>query len=276
MFILTLLIANASVLNAKVSLKPVEEVNIVLDVQTKINEDIDSQLKELNNDKKRYASGMKVINQEKNIICDYRNDQSIIKKSLKNPVTIYEEVTRISYEIDSNVLVDEKNVTNRSASSYEEQIKTTSRTYDGVTTTVKSIIGFYLNEDVPVDGTSNLNFYKLASSDITFSASDDAHVSYITAYHHQRGVDYNNNYEIIIDGNSNSSDRSEKNFSTFTNNGGVYWTGTHSDFSGLSVFDSGGAVGTFYEIRFSWPMGGGGQNGFDTLERTNAIGSLPN
>lgn len=206
--------------------------------------------------------------EKKEVIVDLRDNLNVIKKSLSEPITIYEEIITKTYEL-------EEPFNDSLSSNYEERIVNTSRTYNGVTTTVTSTIGYYIMEDVIVDGTPT-DAFRLVSSNISFYASGYAHVSKIEANHHQEGPNLNNHYVTVFNGNLYESDRTNKAFSIYDSNGLAAWSRPNSNYTALSKPGySTGFVGSFYTIYFTWDLGGGGNYGYDTLERTNGFGNLP-
>jgi hypothetical protein len=175
------------------------------------------------------------------------------------PILIYEEIVIQRNLIRSTV--------------YETRTIYTSQTYNGVTTTVSNRIGYYLIDNISVDG-SILDAYKLVNSKTSFSSSGYAHVYYINAKHHQQGLDLNGNYRVVTNGNIYSQDRSYGSFSMYNSNGYTNWNKSVNTFSCITQLGYGGSIGTLYEIGFIWDIGGG-QYKYSTLNRTNTIGQLP-
>lgn len=205
--------------------------------------------------------------QGEEVLIDLRNDLNALKQSCSEPVTIYEEVITRTYDLPKDYTID-------STSSYETRSVNTSRTYNGITTTVHSIIGYYIIENITVGG-AVCDAFCLRSSNISFNASGYAHVTRIYAKHHQRGPDLNNHYQIVFDGNKYSAHRTDKLFSMYSSSGSANWSKTNSTYSALvKASYTGGYVGSFYTVYFGWDLGGG-QYGCDTLQRSNGFGSIP-
>lgn len=231
------------------------------EIKLKINKDI-QELSNSEESENPFEEKYSFISEKKEVILDLRDDIDAIKLSLSKPITIYEEVTIDSYDIGIE------------SASFETRKITSYRTYNGVTTKVESVIGYYIMEGVMISD-AECDAFRMTYSNISFSASGDAHVSRIYAKHHQRGPDLNNVYRIVFDGNTNSSDRTDKTFSISSSSGSANWSKTNSIYSGLVLPSyTGGYVGTFYTVYFTWPEGGGGY-GYDTLERTNGFGQIP-
>lgn len=233
-----------------------------IDIQSKIISDIEDISESESEYEDEITKNSTLIHEKNEVLTDLRNDLGAIRSSFSEPITIYEEVITDSYDVGIESVY------------YETQKIISYRTYNGITTKVESVIGYYIMENVKVGGV-NCDAFRMTSSNISFSASGDAHVSRIYAKHHQRGPDLNNIFRVVFDGNVNSSDRTDKTFSISSSNGSANWSKSNSTYSALvSPTYYGGYVGTFYTVYFTWPDGGAGYK-HDTLERTNGFGQIP-
>lgn len=238
---------------------------IYKDIQFKIIQDIEKSLESKQVDE--ITRGLS-YSKNKEIIIDLRYDMNSIKLSLLEPLTIYEEVIIKRYDYN------DKLNSSKTTASYETRTINTSRTYNGTTTTVNSTIGYYVEEEVILGGAVT-DAFRLRTSNISFNGDGYGHISRIYAKHHQRGADLNNKYQIVYDGNANSSDRTNESFSMYQTTGQANWNKYNSTYSALvRPGYTGGFVGTFYTVEFIWDLGGG-HYGYDTLERTNGFGALP-
>lgn len=208
------------------------------------------------------------------VMIDLRDDLNTIKTSVSQPITIYEVVVTRTYDIkDSAEKIDR---TSGQYSTYETRAITTVRTYNGSTTTVSSIIGYYMYSNVMVQDVS-CDAFKLIFSNISFSSNGNGNVSLIRARHHQQGVKYSSGpYTVVFDGNLYNDHRTYKTFSLYDVNGNANWSRYTPTYSALPrPIYSPGFIGSFYEVFFTWNLGGGGNYGWDSIERTNGFGTLP-
>lgn len=239
----------------------------IKDIQQDISNDIKETTKYEYSDE--FTEGLDYT-EEKEILIDDREDANKIKKSLSEPVTIYKEVITRTYELpdDSNSLMQ--------SSTYKTKQTNETRTYNGVATTLHYTIGYDFIADAEIPGDPAVDAYRLKKSEFSYSAQGDAHVAHVEGIHHQRGVDLNNKYQIVFDGNSNSSNKTDKSFSISSSSGSANWSRTsNTTYSCLvSSGDTGGAIGSFYTVSFTWPEGGSG-HGHDTIEEPVIFGQLP-
>lgn len=238
-------------------------------IQQKIIKDVEETSKY--DDNSNLTRGLNYT-EEKEVLVDHKDNLKMIEKSISEPVTIYKEVVTRTYNL-SEVSNDKKQ-----ASSYKTKRITDSRTYNGDTTTVHYVIGYDFIGNTSIPGSDHpVDAYRLKSSNVSFNSTGSGHISKITAKHHQRGVDLNNQYQIVFNGNINSSDRTNKNFSLVSGSGSANWSKYNTIYSCLlSDLDSGGAIGSFYTVYFSWPQGGGGNYGNETVNESLIFGQMPN
>ena len=213
------------------------------------------------------------FDEKREVVIDLRNDLDTIKLSVSQPVTIYEEIITRTYDVKDITEYDDKYT--RQSPTYETRTITTSKTYNGSTTTVGSILGYYMYSNVTVSGVL-CDAFSLRSSNISFSSNGYGHVSLVRAWHHQRGTKYPSGpYTVVFDGNLYSAHRTYKTFSISASSGYANWSRYNSTYSALpKPAYSAGFVGSFYEVMFTWSIGGGGYE-WDSIERTNGFGSLP-
>lgn len=119
--------------------------------------------------------------------------------------------------------------------------------------------------------------FRLIFSNISFKSTGYGNVTLIKAKHHQQGVMYpSGSYTVVFNGNINNDHRTDKTFSLYDNSGIANWSRYTSIYSALPKPAYGyGFVGSFYEVFFTWNLGGGGSYGWDSIDRSNGLGSLP-
>ncbi len=240
------------------------------ELQSKIIEGIAETSIDVNDDE--ITKGLP-FDENREVVIDLRNDIDAIKLSVSQPVTIYEEIITRTYDVKDITENDDKYT--RQSPIYETRTIATSKTYNGSTTTVRSILGYYMYSNVTVFGVL-CDAFSLRSSNISFSSNGYGHVSSVRAWHHQRGTEYpSGSYTVVFDGNLYSTHRTYKTFSINASSGYANWSRYNSTYSALpKPAYSAGFVGSFYEVIFTWSIGGGA-HAWDSIERTNGFGSLP-
>ncbi len=220
----------------RIQVLPEEEVKYS-DMQEKIIKSISDDFADLNNEND--TKYHEPHTESKMVTVDFTNDLRAIKLSCIEPITIYEEVvTKTYYETSTRSV------------SYETSTITSSRTYNGATTTVQFMIGYYLEEDVTI-GDVTCDAYCLQCSNVSFSSSGYGHISRIYAEHFQIGCRVDTgNYSWIIDGFSNSSDRTNQTFSMYTSSGSTNWSKLNTIYTGVLPLGATGCVGSSYTVTF--------------------------
>ncbi len=215
--------------------------------------------------------GLYVV-EEREVIFDYSNDLKVIEQSMTKPTAI----RKVSTTMTLAPLETEINSPIPRALTYENKYTTdtTEYTYDGNVTTFIAEMKYRFIEDWYVDF-QKFDAYSLQEINFSFDSDGYGHIINIYGEHHQRGNDLDNNWQVVYNGSVYSSDRTDKDFSMYTQSGSADWSVSNSEYCLITSEGDGGTIGSNYEIRFLWEIGGGQ---YDTVTRTDSIskGSLPN
>jgi len=230
-----------------------EETEKYTEIQKQILGDIENEMTEI-------SAKADVGSVEKmEVLIDFTNDLRAIKLSFSEPITIYRESITSS-------------LSTKTSAGYKYE--TIIQAYNGCTTTVTCRIYYYVNYNaVNVNG-NYYNTYCLQSSTADFSSTGYGHVSRIIGYHYQVGNTAALNYVQPINGNTNSSDRTDKIFSIYTSSDSAPWSTSNSTYTIADDSYSVGYFGSQYDIIFAWDIGGGMADS-ETIPVSVGKGGLP-
>ena len=126
--------------------------NMYIELQAKINNDIRATEFDCDDE---ITKGLTPFKEKREVVIDLTNDLSAVKKSCFEPITIFEEVIIRTYNLPKDDVIK--------SSTYEQRIVNTSRTYNGVTTTVNSTITtMWLTNRVYANNTRFRSYYIVA------------------------------------------------------------------------------------------------------------------